>query len=167
MKYLQIFVLFLGITTFTACDFMNPCGSTKEEFLTNYDTFIKEIEQKELAHDASEWTSHDREFKQMVEECYEKYEAEMSVSEQIGFWTNALAYYYQRYGTDMIAVLGDSSDELSVKVSEKAKEVLENPSEVFRKILGDSKGDELDKLLRDFGKDFNKWSKKIENLLEK
>lgn len=167
MKYVQLFTAVLAIITFTACDFMSPCGSSKEEFLTNYDNFIKEIEAEELAHDASAWQSHDREFKQMVEECYKTYEDEMSASEQISFWTNALAYYYHRYGTDMVAVLNNSSDEVSVVISEKVEEVIDNPRKALREILGEGKGLELDDLLNDLEKDLDKWGKKIDNFFNK
>lgn len=152
--------------TFTACDLMSPCGANKEEFLTNYDTFIQEIKEKDLAYDAAEWESHDREFKAIVEDCYKKYEADLSTSEEVEFWTNALAYYYYRYGTDMVAVLNDGSDELSVTISEKVDEVIENPMIAIRKILGKEKAGELDGLMKDLEKDLNKWSKKIEKLFE-
>lgn len=152
--------------TFTACDLMSPCGANKEEFLANYDQFIQEIKEKDLAYDASEWETHDRKFKKIVEQCYETHKAEMNASEEVEFWTNALAYYYYRYGTDMVAVLNDGSDELSVTISENVEEVIENPMVAIRKILGKEKASELDGLMKDLEKDLNKWSKKIEKLFE-
>lgn len=166
MKHLQILLICLTLVSFTACDFMSPCGASKEEFLMNYNTFIEEIKAKDLAYDAKEWESHDREFKKIVDECYKKYEADLNGKEEVEFWTNALAYYYYRYGTNMIAVLNDSSDELSVTISEKVDEVIENPMVAIRKILGKDKANELDGLMKDLEKDLNKWSKKIEKLFE-
>lgn len=166
MKHLQFLLIGLTLMTFTACDFLSPCGATKEEFLENYNTFIKEIKEKDLAYDASEWETHDRKFKKIVEECYETHKADMNASEEVEFWTNALTYYYYRYGTDMIAVLNDGSDELSVKISENVEEVIENPMVAIRKILGKDKANELEGLMKDLEKDLNKWSKKFEKLFE-
>jgi hypothetical protein len=90
----------------------------------------------------------------------------MSASEEIDFWTNALAYYYYRYGTDMISVLSDSSNELSVTISENVNSAIDNPKVVLKKILGKDKMDELEDLLDSFGKDIGKWGKKLEKLFE-
>ena len=166
MKHLPLLFIGLTLMTFTSCDFLNPCGANKDEFLVNYNGFIKEIKEKDLAHDASEWGTHDRKFKKMVEECYETHKAEMNASDEVDFWTNALAYYYYRYGTNMIAILNDNSDELSVKIAENVEEFIENPMVVIRKILGKDKTGELDGLMKDLEKDLNKWSKKVEKLFE-
>ncbi|MFT6938156.1 MAG: putative small secreted protein [Saprospiraceae bacterium] len=166
MKHLRLLILFVAMTSFTACNLMSPCGNSKEEFLKNYNAFIKNIEEKDLAYDANEWEAYDSDFKQIIEECHEKYKAEMSASEEIDFWTNALAYYYYRYGTDMISVLRDSSNELSVTISENVNSAIDNPKVVLKKILGKDKMDELEDLLDSFGKDIGKWGKKLEKLFE-
>jgi hypothetical protein len=166
MKHLQLLILLVAITSFSACNLISPCGNSKEDFLINYNAFIENIKEKDLAYDADEWETYDRDFKKIVEGCHEKYKAEMSVSEEVDFWTNALAYYYYRYGTDMVTVLNDSSNELSVKISENVDDAIENPKVVLRKILGKDKMNELDDLLNDIGRDFDKWGKKIEKLLE-
>lgn len=166
MKYLKLLIAILAITSFTACNLMSPCGNSKEDFLNNYNAFIENIKEKDLAYNADEWEIYDRDFKQIVEECHGKYKDEMTVSEEIDFWTNALAYYYYRYGTDMISVLNDSSNELSVVISENVDEFIDNPKAVLRKLLGKDKMEELDGLLNDIGKDLDKWGKKIEKLLE-
>lgn len=166
MKHLQVLLLGLSLTAFTACDLYNICGSTKEEFLTNYSTFIEEIGEQKLEHDAAEWEKSDRKFKEMVNGCYKKYEAEMTAAEEVEFWTNALAYYYYRYGTNMVAVLSDGSDDLSVTVSKKVKEVLDNPMVIMRNFLGKDKSNEVDDLMDELESDLNKWSKKLEQLFE-
>ena len=166
MKYLSLFILFVAITSFTSCNLISPCGVSKDDFLANYNTFIDNIQEKDLAYDANEWESYDRDFEQMVEECHEKYKEEMSASEEIDFWTNALAYYYYRYGTDMVSILSDSSNELSVTISENVDDVIDNPKVVLKKILGKDKMDELEDLFKDFEKDMEKWGKKLEKLFE-
>jgi hypothetical protein len=166
MKHLQLLILLVAVTSFSACNLMSPCGSSKEEFLTNYNAFIENIKEKDLAYDANEWETYDRDFKEIVEGCHEKYKAEMSISEEVDFWTNALAYYYYRYGTDMISVLSDSSNELSVTISENVDTVIDNPKGVLRKILGKDKKNDLDSLFKDIEKDLDKLGKKIEKFLE-
>lgn len=166
MKYLKLSIAILAISSLTACNLMSPCGNSKEEFLKNYNAFIENIKEKDLAYDADDWQTYDRDFKQIIEECHGKYKDEMSVSEEVDFWTNALAYYYYRYGTDMISVLNDSSNELSVTISENVDNVIDNPKVVLRKILGKDKMNELDDLFKDLEKDLDKWGKKIEKLLE-
>ena len=166
MKYLKLSIAILAISSLTACNLMSPCGNSKDDFLKNYNAFIENIKEKDLAYDADEWETYDRDFKQIVEECHEKYKDEMSVSEEVDFWSNALAYYYYRYGTDMISVLNDSSNELSVTISENVNEVIDNPEMVLGKILGKDKMKELEDLFKDLEKDLDKWGKKIEKLLE-
>ena len=166
MKHTQLLLIGFLLTTFTACDLYNICGSTKEEFLGNYTTFIQEVGEQKLDHDAAEWEKNDRKFKEMINGCYKKYEEEMTATEEVEFWTNALAYYYYRYGTGMIAVLDDSSNALSVTVSEKINEVVDNPMMIIRKFLGKDKANEVDGLMNELEKDLNKWAKKLENLFE-
>ena len=166
MKHLPLLMIGLVLTTLTACNMLSPCGSNKAEFLSNYNTFIEEVKAKDLAHDASEWSSYDRTFKKMVEECYETYKPEMNAGEEVDFWTNALVYYYYHYGTDMIARLDDNSDQLSSKIAENVSNVIDNPLKAIRKVLGKEKTNELEGLMNDLEKDFNKWSKKIDKLLE-
>jgi hypothetical protein len=63
MKHLRLLILFVAMTSFTACNLMSPCGNSKEEFLKNYNAFIKNIEEKDLAYDANEWEAYDSDFK--------------------------------------------------------------------------------------------------------
>ena len=166
MKHLPLLIIGLFLMTSTACDMLSPCGSSKEAIMSNYNSFIEEIKSKNLAHDASEWQSHDKKFKKMVEECYETYKPEMTANDEVDFWTNALVYYYYHYGTDMLARLEDNSDELSSKIAENVRNVIDNPFKAIRKVLGKEKTNDLEGLMNNLEKDLNKWSKKIDKLME-
>lgn len=166
MKHLQLLLIGLTLIAFTACDVLSPCGTSKEEFLKNYNTFVQEIGEKDLSHDASEWETHDREFKKIIEECHKKYKTEMTTTEEAEFWTNALAYYYYRYGANMIAELDDSSNQLSVIISKNVEQVLENPMVALTKVVGEEKAKEIENLMNDIKVDINKWTKKLEKIFE-
>lgn len=166
MKYTPI-ILICSIIAFTTCDIINPCGTSKESFLNNYNSLVQEVKEKDLKYDDRAWEHYDRQFKKMVENCYEKYQPDMTATEEVDFWSNALAYYYYRYGTDMVTVLSDSSNELSVTISENVEKAIDNPSVVLRKLLGKEKMKELEGLFDDLEKDLEKWGEKLKNLFDK
>jgi hypothetical protein len=164
MKLTNFLFIAIGLIVLSACDTILPCGSSKEDFLEKYETFVTQVSEEDLNANADEWEQHDREFKQMVEKCHEMYE--LTATEEIEFWGNTMIYYSNRYGSDVMSVLNDNSNELSVEISENLEEFFEDPNQVMEKIFGAEKSDDLKKLFKEATKDMEKWGKKLEKIFE-
>lgn len=115
MKKLYYILCLAAVLLFSdGCDLlMNPCGATKEEFLENYETFIKTISEANLKRNAPEWTAHDAKFEKLIKECYKEHEEEIGTVQKIEFWSNAGKYYMYRHGGDAVNVLLDKDNPVS------------------------------------------------------
>ncbi len=103
---------------------LDPCGASKDIFLERYNAFMVEVKAAELNVSDEGWQAYDEQFKTFVEVCYEGFESEMSGREKRRFWTQAMRYYYNRYGKS-----------LGKELFEK-----ENSSGSLQEIWDDSKG---------------------------
>jgi hypothetical protein len=164
MKLVNLLFIAIGLIVLSACDTILPCGSSKEDFLEKYETFISQVGEQNLSANSDEWEQHDREFKQMVESCHEMYE--LTMTEEVEFWGNAMIYYSNRYGSEMLTVLNDESNGVSVEISENLEEFFDDPEAMMNKIFGEEKSKNLKKLFKEATKDVEKWSKKLEKIFE-
>jgi len=164
MKFTNLLFVAIGLIIFSSCDTILPCGNSKEDFLEKYETFVEQVEEENLATNSDEWEQHDREFKQMVEKCYEMYD--LSLTEEVEFWANAMVYYSNRYGSEAMSALNDESNDISVEISENLEEVFDDPEAMMDKIFGAEKSDDLKDLFKEATKDMEKWGKKLEKIFE-
>lgn len=111
----------------------SPCGSNKDELISNYNAFIKKTQDAKLSVNAAEWNEPDKKFRQFVKECYPKHEAKMSTIEKGEFWYNAAGYIYARYGKSAFTDLA-ASNELVELVKSKIGGMGKDLNDVFNDI---------------------------------
>ena len=121
----------------------NPCGDTKEEFLENFDTFIKTIGEANLKRDAPEWTAHDAKFERLIKECYQLHEEELGTFKKAEFWTDAGKYYMYRHGGEAVKVLLDKDNPISKLILENLDIIpgLGTVAAIYNIVKGLSKSD--------------------------
>jgi len=164
MKFTNFLFVAIALIIFSACNQILPCGSSKEDFLEKYETFIEQIDEENLTANSDEWEQHDREFKQMVEKCHEMYE--LTFTEEVEFWANTMIYYSNRYGSEAMSTLNDESNNISVEISEELEKVFDDPDAMMDKFFGAEKSDNLKDLFKEATKDMEKWGKKLEKIFE-
>ena len=145
----------------------NPCGSTKEGFIENYDGLVQTIKDADLSYSDQQWKEYDATFKKYVEECYEEHENDMTIGEKRDFWIKAIRYYYKRYGAGLTNELFNDENPTSKKIRDNIQKLWDDPEKALRDMFKDIGGGEVDQLLNDLKSDINKWSKKLENLFKK
>jgi hypothetical protein len=162
-----IFGIMVFSLLLSSCELLNPCGSSKADFLTNYELLIADAKALQGTTAASDWKTNDDKFAGMIEGCYDKYAAEMTAGEEVTFWTDALTYYYYRHGSDMLTFLQDKNDVVSQKILENSNRVLDDPNILLRKMLGEDRVNGFKDLFKGMEKDLEKWGDKVEKILEK
>lgn len=75
---------------------MTACvPSTKQDYMAEFSEFIETISEKSSEYNTDDWDDADAEFEKFIGEWYDKYEAEMTLSDkmQIVAWTTAYNYH--------------------------------------------------------------------------
>lgn len=86
--FFTLFLIVLG------CKSPDPCLD-KDTFVRSYDAFIDSVDQKQQLS-IEEWQDLDRRFNNFMDNCFNKFEPEMSTQEKLDIGQKALTYYYQR-----------------------------------------------------------------------
>jgi len=94
MRYLIVLLSLL----ITSCNFETSCVS-KDAFFTNFNKFIKDVEDHHEKLEESDWVDIDTEFKTYVESCYPKFKSDMSAAEKVNFWKHTISYGIHRGST--------------------------------------------------------------------
>ena len=94
------YLFFIALITFmnSSC-MLDECGGSKERFINKFENFVEEIDKADLNYSDDEWEKLDVQFESYIDNCYERYEEEMTVKEIKQFWRSSMKYYYQRFGT--------------------------------------------------------------------
>jgi|GEM_PF-2210270 len=175
MKNTVIGLLFLSVLwlTYSSCSTATTCSVSKSGFLTNFDTMIKKVSEKELKSNDDQWASYDQKFEKFVEECYPSYEENMTEEEKQKFWLKSVEYYWHRYGLGFIKRLGDENDPLSQEIVRNAEETWGGVDEIVSHMLDefgmsikDFDTEQFEDLFNDIGNDIGKWGKKLEKIFK-
>jgi hypothetical protein len=67
---------------------------SKESYLSRYDSFITEVEKNRSRYTDADWTTKDREFKQLSEEWYEKFKNDFTWKEKLKLTAYEIKYNY-------------------------------------------------------------------------
>lgn len=108
------------------------------------------------------WEADDAAMEQLLTDCYDAYEAELTTEEQLAFWKNALRYMVQRYGASALRELRDPrSQEALIRAYRARTERLQGDIEAqLRDLL--EEGSPLDDLLKGIGNEVNRFLERIE-----
>lgn len=90
-------VLVVIVWLITGCS-LDGCGSNKEQFLDRFADLMEEVDEARPPLGDPAWEAFDERFRSLVEECYDKHEAELSGAEKRRFWAQSMGYYKDRYG---------------------------------------------------------------------
>lgn len=162
--YKVITVLLLLTSLFyTSCQ-TSPCTS-KAEMLTHHSELVDEAMTADRSPDDARWEPSDAGFEQLVTECYEQYEGELTAEEQRTFWVNTLRYLTHRYGRSLWRELTnpDTKDEIVVAFrshSDKLVDELGGLEALIEQELQD--GSALDDLLDGLGRELNRFFERIQ-----
>lgn len=91
------FALIFSLIVFNSCS-LDGCGSNKEQFLDRFADLMEEVDKTRPPMGDPAWESFDERFRSLVEECYDKHEAELTGGEKRRFWAQSMGYYKDRYG---------------------------------------------------------------------
>lgn len=145
--YLRIFSIFILSSFFvSSCGLIDGCGSDKVTYLSNFEVFIEEVvaETKEGELTDSQWDSYDEQLDNFTGKCQDKFEKELTTSDQIAIAGYSATYLYARYGMLAVMQLNNQTEGLR-KAIEKvdftvllnmATEIVKNPDEIS-KIMDD------------------------------
>ena len=91
-------ILTMAALFLPACSLVDPCGSNKDQFLDKFEAFMTEVDENRLPLGDPGWEERDERFTELVEDCYDQHEAELSGGEKRRFWFKAMGYYKDRFG---------------------------------------------------------------------
>lgn len=143
---MRFFAILLLLTIFYSCSSDISCGSDKKVFTDNFYAFIDDVKnkQKKGTITDAEWEYYDKQFNKLTQECYKKFEKDLTTTDQMGIAACTCSYLYAKHGASVVMklmqqdaivreILSEVDPMLLVKI---ATEVLNNPEEL-RNIIGD------------------------------
>ncbi len=160
------FFLFLGTVLVLQSCGLDECGSTKSNFLKKYDAFIAEVEKQDLSFSDKNWETYDAQFESYLENCYERYEEEMTTAENREFWVQSVKYYYKRYGNGFAEELFDEDNELSQTMRRKIRDLERNPEQFLKEVIREIGGEDLEGLFREIGREIEGMGKQLQEWLD-
>lgn len=156
----------------SACN-QPPCGINKKYFLTNYEAFVDEIKDKDLAYNDEAWVKLDKKFNQFKDVCFENFKDKMTEDEKEAFYANSAKYVWLRYGSGFVNQILDKDSEVVDKFLDNLKDAWDGTENEMDKVIDELREevDKIDKekledLLRDIGGDMEDWGKKIEDIFK-
>ena len=149
---LSLIILIVGVYSCT------PPINSKETYLKEYKTFVDEVKANKDNYSEEDWKKKDEEFKRFSEELYQKFDDELSFSEQIKVGKFALVYGSTK-GVNSLSRALNSGE-------------IEDAVEEITNIFDDELVDGLDNVIQDLKKAWDEDMKddlkeKLEELREK
>ena len=164
MKNITLVLLVLSVL-FTSCS-LSPCGFSKDQFVQKHTDLVKQAKKNKKSWSDTDWESRDNHMKQMVEECYENYEEEMSSNEIAKFWAGTAAYYFNRHGKGFLGAIKDTEKDLSKALEKGLRSIDENKEGMLKDWLNENLGDDIEKTLDEAGDELKELGKEIKEWLE-
>ncbi len=167
MKYSFYAILLVSIFLTSSCQ-TGPCSS-KDNFLNSFEALVGEIQENKSDLTDNDWEQIESEFNQITKECYKKYKSDLTADEKKQYWENTASYYSEKYGGDMLSLIGAGTEQLTEFFDEEMQESLLEMKEELKNIFDDefkedlkSAVDELVGELGKFGKELKKGIDEIE-----
>jgi len=164
MKNITLTLFSLAIL-FTSCS-LSPCGFSKDQFVQKHSDLVSQAKKNKKSWTDSDWETRDNHMKQMVEECYENYEEEMSGNEIGKFWAGTAAYYFNRHGKGFLDAIKNSEHDLSDALEKGLKSLDENKEGMLKEWLNENLGDDIEQTLNEVGEELKELGKEINEWLE-
>ncbi len=166
MQKLMLVLLLGSALSFPSCSLLDECGGSKDNFLKTFESFIDEAKQKDWHYADNDWKPYDDKLESYIENCYERFEEEMSATEIRDFWTQTVTFYVKRYDREFIDEFFDEKNEVSQSIRKHVKKFERDPERFFKEILREVSGGEVDELFRDLGKELENMGKQLQDWLD-
>ena len=138
------------------------CGSSKAQYLEQYSAFIDDATSEDISVTDSRWTIYDERMSVYLLDCYEVFRDEMSLSDKQELFSNAILYYFARYGSHMVRELQNEENPVSVMLMSELSDLWEDPDALMSELTGE----EWDEMVEEFLEDLDKWHGKLRQLLK-
>ncbi len=123
------------------------CGRNKDAFLEKVDRLVEQVGKLDYPVDDKRWDKYDKQFEELIENCYESWEDELTLAEHTHVATQMITYAYRRSG----------GKKLKGKLKEELKK-LKGASEEVKESLRE----DIAPLLEEIGKDIEEIAKELE-----
>lgn len=162
MKLYKLLILIVTLAIFSCKS--DPC-TTKAGFLESFEAFNTEFKNKKAELTEENLVEYEDRFKNIVNTCYKKHKADLTLKERQGFWQDALSFYLSRYDGKFSLDLSDKmedpffqymKDEFMELVKESGATYLFSLQQVFK--------DELPRLMEVFSSEIENLGNEIMNI---
>ena len=160
-------LLFSLVFLLASCQ-SDPCA-TKEGFLESFGTFMTDFEA--ARDDMSDNTRAEMvdDFKGIVNNCYKKHKADMTLKERQDFWGNGLKFYITKFTADTaedISISTALEDPFDQYVKDEVIELVKESGLGFLSTLQEAVEVELPKLMEIFSSEIDKISQDLIKLFQ-
>jgi len=156
-------LLFMGVWTlllFQSCK-QDSC-STKSSFLEHFDSFTSEFDTKKADLIEESKLEYENRYKDMVNNCYKKFKADMTLEEKQNFWKKSLSFYVDRYdGQFSTELVKNLDDPFNQYIKDEMIELVKESGMTFIFSLQSIVKDELPKLMEVFSSEVEKFGKEL------
>jgi len=173
--YLRLsLITLLSVFILSSCSF-DVCSS-KRMYVNSYDQFMKKIEKNQEDYSEKDWEELDAKFERFSEECYEKFEDDLSKKEKNQIMKHNLKYVVVRVKSELPFDLSEDNQQKvddfldgleldgdNIKINgKKLKEIWEDVDKTKFKEAADEFGKGFEKL----EKAFEEIGKELEEIFE-
>jgi hypothetical protein len=96
-----LFILVVITLAFTNCALIDPCGTSKSEFLDKFEELLDHSKQRAESKSVS-WDDLDKRYETLYEECFSQWEPELNLKEKAKVASWVVQFQYYRHGKKMI-----------------------------------------------------------------
>jgi len=149
---------------FASCS-SGPCAN-KKQFLNSFGTFVEDVKKDKDMDDAQALAYQD-EYKGMIEDCYKKFRADMTLEERQDFWKESVIFYFKSGGKTIDLKLGSENDEeLNEYVQDELEAVIKESGDDFEKIIQEVITENVLPALNDIFKGIENLGKELQKAIE-
>ncbi len=156
-----LLILALGTLILSSCE-VSQCIN-KNYFVTTYDRFIKDFEERHEKYSTEDWTSKEEKMRSFVNDCYTSFGEEMTADEKLSFWTKYVEFMIIRYKAEALQTIESEDKKSEVEIYKEIKQSIGDVD--FQKLFKEIYGDELENAVDDALKELNKWGDRLKEWL--
>ena len=161
----KFITLLLALSLCISCK-TDQCAS-KEDFLQTFDEFSTEFESNRTDLTDSENADFEKRFMDIIESCYKKHRADLTLEERQEFWKRGLRYYVTTFDLDDKSSLTAALDDpFNVYVKDEVMDVVKESGFSYLTSLQQVVDIELPKLLELFSSEISKLSDELLNIFQ-
>ncbi len=157
--------LLLVLCLYASCNKDN-CA-TKAAFLETFEEFSSEFESKRLELTEDDNAAFEARFKSLIDNCYKKHKAELTLKERQDFWKSGLRYFVTTFDLDDKTSLTTALDDpFNNYVKDEVMELVKESGFSYLTSLQQAVEIELPKLLEMFSTEISKLMEEFSKMLQ-